>query len=37
MEVDGVDLESRMLRRDGVTIELLGFGPGPSGTGTGGR
>ncbi len=25
MEVPGVDLESRMLSRDGVTIELLGF------------
>jgi len=25
MEVDGVDLDSRMLVRDGVTIELLGF------------
>jgi catechol 2,3-dioxygenase-like lactoylglutathione lyase family enzyme len=25
MEVDGVALESRMVRRDGVTIELLSF------------
>jgi lactoylglutathione lyase len=25
MELDGVDLESRLLRRDGVTIELLAF------------
>ena len=25
MELDDVDLESRMIRRDGVTVELLGF------------
>jgi lactoylglutathione lyase len=25
MELDGVELESRMLTRDGVTIELLGY------------
>jgi lactoylglutathione lyase len=25
MELDGVELESRMLARDGVTIELLGY------------
>ncbi len=25
MEVEGVELESRMLSRDGVTIELLGY------------
>ncbi|HXW39227.1 MAG TPA: VOC family protein [Acidimicrobiales bacterium] len=34
MEVDGVDLRSVMLSRDGVTIELLGFdAPGHSGSG----
>jgi catechol 2,3-dioxygenase-like lactoylglutathione lyase family enzyme len=34
MEVDGVDLDSRMLVRDGVTIELLGFlSPGVVGDG----
>ncbi len=32
MELDGVELESRMVRRDGVTIELLAFEhPRPSG------
>lgn len=35
MEVDGVQLESRMLRRDGMTIELLGFvAPGHTGEGS---
>ena len=35
MEVEGVELESRMLSRDGVTIELLGYlAPGTSGDGT---
>jgi catechol 2,3-dioxygenase-like lactoylglutathione lyase family enzyme len=35
MEVEGVQLESRMLARDGVTIELLGFvAPGTSGDGS---
>jgi catechol 2,3-dioxygenase-like lactoylglutathione lyase family enzyme len=34
MELDGVRLESRMLSRDGVTIELLGYeSPGPTGDG----
>jgi catechol 2,3-dioxygenase-like lactoylglutathione lyase family enzyme len=34
MEVEGVKLESRMLSRDGVTIELLGFeSPGHLGDG----
>lgn len=34
MEMDEVDLESRMLVRDGVTIELLGFvSPGVIGDG----
>ncbi|HUY65784.1 MAG TPA: VOC family protein [Acidimicrobiales bacterium] len=34
MEIDGVRLESRMLSRDGVTLELLGFGsPGHTGDG----
>jgi glyoxylase I family protein len=36
MEVDGVELESRMLARDGVTIELLGYRT-PETTGDGGR
>jgi catechol 2,3-dioxygenase-like lactoylglutathione lyase family enzyme len=36
MEVDGVRLASRMLARDGVTIELLGF-ESPGTTGDGGR
>ena len=36
MELDGVDLESRMLRRDGVTIELLGY-RSPTATGDGSR
>jgi lactoylglutathione lyase len=36
MEVDGVRLASRMLARDGVTIELLGF-ESPGTTGNGGR
>ncbi len=36
MEVEGVQLESRMLSRDGVTIELLGF-ESPGHTGDGGR
>ena len=35
MEVEGVELESRMLSRDGVTIELMGYlAPGTSGDGT---
>jgi catechol 2,3-dioxygenase-like lactoylglutathione lyase family enzyme len=35
MEVDGVELESRMLARDGVTIELLGYrSPGTTGDGS---
>jgi catechol 2,3-dioxygenase-like lactoylglutathione lyase family enzyme len=35
MEVDGVQLESRMLARDGVTIELLGYeSPGVTGDGS---
>ena len=35
MEVDGVELESRMLARDGVTIELLGYvSPGTLGDGS---
>ena len=35
MEVDGVQLESRMLARDGVTIELLGYvSPGTTGDGS---
>ena len=34
MEVEGVELESRMVRRDHVTIELLSFvSPGPTGDG----
>ena len=36
MEVEAVDVESRMVRRDGVTIELLGF-LSPGVTGDGGR
>ena len=36
MEVDQVDVESRMVRRDGVTIELLDF-VSPGVTGDGGR
>jgi catechol 2,3-dioxygenase-like lactoylglutathione lyase family enzyme len=36
MEVEGVDLESRMLARDGVTIELLGY-HAPKTTGDGRR
>ncbi len=36
MEVDGVELESRMLAQDGVTIELLGYRT-PGTTGDGGR
>ena len=36
MEVDEVGVESRMVRRDGVTIELLGF-VSPGATGDGGR
>jgi lactoylglutathione lyase len=36
MEVDGVELESRMLARDGVTIELLGYRT-PETTGDGRR
>ncbi len=36
MEVDQVDVESRMVRRDGVTIELLSF-VSPGATGDGGR
>jgi len=35
MEVDDVQVESRMLSRDGVTIELLGYvSPGVTGDGT---
>ncbi len=35
MEVDGVRLRSRMIARDGVTIELLGFdAPGVTGDGS---
>jgi catechol 2,3-dioxygenase-like lactoylglutathione lyase family enzyme len=35
MEVEGVQLESRMLTRDGITLELLGFvTPGPTGDGS---
>ena len=35
LEVDGVRLASRMLARDGVTIELLGFdSPGTTGDGS---
>jgi len=35
MEVEGVELESRMLSRDGVTIELLGYAaPGTTGEAT---
>ncbi len=35
MEVDGVQVESRMLSRDGVTVELLGYvSPGVTGDGT---
>ena len=38
MEVEEVELESRMLRRDGVTIELSPIvTPGHSGSGTGVR
>ncbi len=37
MEVEGVELESRMLSRDGVTIELLGFRVSPGTTGDGTR
>jgi catechol 2,3-dioxygenase-like lactoylglutathione lyase family enzyme len=34
MEIDGLDVQSLMLSRDGVTIELLAYsGPGHSGTG----
>jgi lactoylglutathione lyase len=34
MEIDGLDVRSLMLSRDGVTIELLAFaGPGHSGSG----
>jgi catechol 2,3-dioxygenase-like lactoylglutathione lyase family enzyme len=34
LELEGVELESRMLSRDGVTIELLGFvAPDPTGDG----
>ena len=34
LELEGVELESRMLSRDGVTIELLGFvSPAPTGDG----
>jgi catechol 2,3-dioxygenase-like lactoylglutathione lyase family enzyme len=34
LELEGVELESRMLSRDGVTIELLGFvSPDPTGDG----
>jgi catechol 2,3-dioxygenase-like lactoylglutathione lyase family enzyme len=36
MELDGVDVDSRMLRRDGVTVELLGY-VSPTATGDGGR
>ena len=36
MEVDGVQVESRMVARDGVTIELLGF-LSPATTGDGSR
>jgi lactoylglutathione lyase len=36
MEVPGVRLESRMITRDGVTVELLGFTE-PGTTGDGGR
>ncbi len=36
MEVEGVQLESRMLTRDGVTLELLGF-VSPIATGDGTR
>ena len=35
MEVDGVRLRSRMIARDGVTVELLAFdSPGTTGDGT---
>ncbi len=35
MEVDGVHLRSRMIAKDGVTVELLGFdAPGVTGDGT---
>jgi lactoylglutathione lyase len=35
MEVEGVELESRMLSRDGMTIELLGYrAPGTTGDGS---
>lgn len=35
MEVDGVRLRSRMIARDGVTLELLGFdAPGVTGDGS---
>jgi catechol 2,3-dioxygenase-like lactoylglutathione lyase family enzyme len=36
MEVEGVQLESRMVRRDGTTIELLGY-LAPDTTGDGAR
>ncbi len=36
MEIEGVEVESRMLRRDGLTIELLSF-VSPGATGDGGR
>jgi lactoylglutathione lyase len=36
MELEGVDLDSRMLRRDGLTIELLGY-RAPETTGDGQR
>ena len=36
MEVEGVQLESRMLTRDGITLELLGF-VSPTATGDGTR
>jgi catechol 2,3-dioxygenase-like lactoylglutathione lyase family enzyme len=36
MELEAVELESRMIARDGVTIELLGY-VSPTTTGDGGR
>jgi catechol 2,3-dioxygenase-like lactoylglutathione lyase family enzyme len=36
MELDGVEVDSRMLTRDGVTVELLGFA-NPAAIGDGGR
>ena len=34
MEIEGLDMQSVMLARDGITIELLGFdAPGHSGSG----